>query len=57
MMSAVLDLVGAFASKMDENALFVDSLGIGVVNDIGRCIEKNEDMWMSKNRLNTGLSK
>lgn len=47
MTSAVFALDGGLASKILEKALLEDSLGIGVVNDIGRCIEKKEDMWIS----------
>ena len=47
MTSAVLDFCGGFCSKIEEKVAEDCSVGIGVVTDIGLCIEKNEDTWMS----------
>lgn len=48
MTSAVLDFCGGFGSKIEEKVAGDCSVGIGVVTDIGLCIEKNEDTWMSR---------
>lgn len=34
----------SLTSNMEEKALLVDSFGMGIVTDIGRCIEKKEDI-------------
>ena len=47
MTSAVFDFCGGFCSKIEEKAEGDCSVGIGVVTEIGLCIEKNEDTWMS----------
>lgn len=47
MTSAVLDFCEGFCSKIEEKVAEDCSVGIGVVTDIGLCIEKKEDTWMS----------
>lgn len=47
MTSAVLDFWVGFCSKIEEKVAGDCSVGIGVVTEIGLCIEKNEDTWMS----------
>ena len=47
MTSAVLDFCEGFCSKMEEKVAGDCSVGIGVVTEIGLCIEKNEDTWIS----------
>ena len=44
MTSVGLCLIGDLESNIEENALLDDSFGMGVVTDIGRCIEKKEDI-------------
>ena len=47
MTSAVLDFCGGFGSKIEEKVAGDCSVGIGVVTEIGLCMEKNEDIWIS----------
>ena len=42
MTSAVLGLGPGFASKIEEKALPEDSCGMGVVTDMGLCVEKKD---------------
>lgn len=43
-MSVILCLGEGLRLKIDEKALLEDSVGTDVVTDIGRCIEKKDDM-------------
>ena len=47
MTSAVLGFCEGFCSKMEEKVAGDCSVGIGVVTEIGLCIEKNEETWIS----------
>ena len=56
MTSAVLDFCRGFGPKMEEKVAGDCSVGIGVVTDIGLCIEKNEDTWMSDTLISQALT-
>ena len=56
MTSAVLVFCGGFGSKIEEKVAGDCSVGIGVVTDIGLCIEKNEDTWMSDTLVSQALT-